>query len=155
MRLSAFHECGNSLPSGSARWYDLGLLFEMTRYGPSHFGSIFPIFSAFGLRLRTQSPTEIFFLTTFLSLHLVVSFWYLFRLEAPCKMSSSIRSESSGGSLPSGVEVALRFWFFSSSRLMASAPYSNLNVVNLVVLVSEVLCDQTTFGSSSTHLPFF
>ena len=51
--------------------------------------------------------------------------------------------------------LLLGFGFFSSSGLMASAPYSNLNGVNLVVLVSDVLWDQTTFGSSSTHLPFF
>ena len=79
----------------------------------------------------------------------MVSFWYLLRLEAiskkklrleaACKMSSSIRFESSRGSLPLGAKVSLRLWFFSSSGLMASAPYSNLNGVNLVVLVSDVL----------------
>ena len=69
-------------------------------------------------------------------------------------MSSSIRSESSGGSLPSGAEIALRLLFFSYSGLIASAPYRSLNGVNLVVLVSDVLCDHTTFGSLSTHLPF-
>ena len=103
----------------------------MTRYGPSYFGSIFPAFSAFDWRLRTQSPTEMFFLITFLSLHLVVSFWYLFRLEAACKMSSSIRSESFGGSLPSGAEIALRLLFLSSSGLIASVPYRSLNGVKL------------------------
>ena len=62
-------------------------------------------------------------------------------------MSSSIRSESFGGSLPSGAEIALRLLFLSSSGLIASVPYRSLNGVNLVVLVSDVLCDHTTFGS--------
>lgn len=38
---------------------------------------------------------------------------------------------------------------------MASAPYKSLKGVNLVALHSVVLCDQMTFGSSSTHLPSF
>ena len=70
-------------------------------------------------------------------------------------MSSSIRSESSGGSLRSGAGIALRLLFFIYSGLIASAPYRSLNGVNLVVLISDVLCDHTAFGSSSTHLPFF
>jgi hypothetical protein len=36
---------------------------------------------------------------------------------------------------------------------MASSPYSNLNGENIVVLDAIVLCDQMTFGNSSTHLP--
>jgi hypothetical protein len=37
---------------------------------------------------------------------------------------------------------------------MASSPYNSLNGENFVVLVATVLCDQMTFGNSSTHLPF-
>src|SRR6185503_3881449 len=57
--------------------------------------------------------------------------------------------------VPSTWWVTLRLRFLSSSGVIASAPYSSLNGVNLVVLDSDVLWDQMTFGSSSAHLPFF
>jgi hypothetical protein len=42
-----------------------------------------------------------------------------------------------------------------SRQHIASAPYSSLNGVNLVVLDSVVLCDQMTLDNSSAHFPFF
>ena len=41
----------------------------------------------------------------------------------------------------------------TSSGSIASSPYKSLNDVKPVVLEAIVLCDHTTFGSSSTHLP--
>src|SRR6185437_8298480 len=108
--------------------------------------------SAFGFLLRTQSPSPISLLVTFLFRHFLVSSWYASKFSEACRMSSSVRSASIEGSM---LFRTLTLLCLSSSGLMASAPYSSLNEVNFVALHSVVLWDQITFGSSSTHLPFF
>jgi hypothetical protein len=45
--------------------------------------------------------------------------------------------------------------FLISSRVIASVPKSKRKGVKPVALDTVVLCDQITFGSSSTHLLFF
>src|SRR6185369_17660341 len=107
--------------------------------------------SAFGFLLRTQSPSAISLLATFLFRHFLVSSWYASKFFEACKMSSSVRSASIEGSM---LFRTLALLCLSSSGLKASAPYSNLNGVNFVALHSVVLWDQITFGSSSAHLPF-
>src|SRR6185312_6555596 len=108
--------------------------------------------SAFGFLLKIQSPSAISLLATFLFRHFLVSSWYASKFSEACRISSSVRSASIEGSI---LFSTLSLLCLSSSGFMASAPYSNLNGVNFVDLHSVVLWDQTTFGSSSAHLPFF
>ena len=109
LRLLAFHECSSSLPSLSARWQDPSLFLFITKYGPSHLDWSLPTFLAFGFLFRTQSPTEMSFLTTFLSLHFLVCCWYLLWLSYACSISSSKRIASSEG--------CASFFLFSDMRL--------------------------------------
>src|SRR6185503_15672571 len=108
--------------------------------------------SAFGFLLRTQSPSAISLLATFLFRHFLVSSWYASKFSEACKMSSFVRSASIEGSM---LFRTLALLCLSSSGLIASTSYNNLNGVNFVALHSVVLWDQMTFGSSSTHFPFF
>jgi hypothetical protein len=49
--------------------------------------------------------------------------------------------------------IAWRLSWLISSGSVASSPYSSSKGVKPVVLEAMVLCDQTTFENSSTHLP--
>jgi hypothetical protein len=54
---------------------DLGLVFSVTTKGPVYLGSNFPEASVRGLHGSIESPVSMFFSLTFLSLHVLVSFW--------------------------------------------------------------------------------
>lgn len=100
-------------------------------------------------------PTVMSFLTTFLALHFLASGWYLSRFSIVSKMLSSIKSTSLDGCSPWSAAFTLRLQFFSSSRLIASAPNKSPNRVNLFLLDSVVFWDQRTLKSSSARFPFF
>ena len=107
-----------------------------SRNGPSHLLCILPCCLFFGMRRRTRSPSLISRGLTFLLHHLRVSSWYLPRLIArlcfdgfdrvDCWLDVFVRCFGPVGSMAK---------FFWCHCLFA-------------------ICDQITFGSSSTHLPF-
>jgi hypothetical protein len=92
-----------------------------------------------------------------LSFHALVSFWYFSMFSAASRIVSSIMSFSTFWST-SSIYFAfstLMLSFLISSGVIASVPKSRRKGVKPVALDTIVLWDQITFGSSSTHLPFF
>ena len=141
------------LPSPSVKKNDLGLPTAFAVYDPFHLGWSFPALAAMGFLLRTRSPSHMSFLTTWLSLHLLVWSWYLVMFSTASSLMPSIVSLEYSSSCAKTCFIMRRLWCLISLGSIASSLYRSLSGVKPIVLDVVVLWDHTTFGSSSTHLP--
>jgi hypothetical protein len=150
-----FQEWSRSSPDGVVSLYALGDAFDLTMYGPSHFGSSLPRDSVRVVRTSTRSPSVNSLGTTAWSRQAFVWAWYLLRACRAKTRSPSMRSLDVGSSMSGTTDALVRGDpCFISCGVMASDSYSRRKGVNPVARHSVVFSAQTTSGSWSAHLPF-
>lgn len=124
--------------------------------GPSHFRSSLPFNSVRVVLMTMMSPSWNSLEMTTLSLQLFVVAWYLFRASRAWAQFLSRRYFVVSLSMSRTASGSDRGEpYLSSCRVIASAPYTNLNGVKPVAREIVVFSPQSTSGNWSAHSPFF